>query len=64
MPKILIVDDSAFARNMLRICVEKGGHEVVGLAIDGEQALKLFKSLNPEIVILDYLMPDTDGLAI
>ena len=64
MTKILIVDDSAFARNMMRICVEKGGHEVVGLATDGEQALKLFKSLHPELVMLDYLMPDTNGITI
>lgn len=64
MTKILIVDDSAFARNKLRICVEQGGHEVVGLAKDGEQALDLFKTLHPELVILDYLMPNKNGIEI
>ncbi len=61
MAKILIVDDSAFARNMLRMVVESGGHEVVGRAGDGEQALKLFKSLKPELVTLDSLMPNKSG---
>jgi len=61
MAKILIVDDSAFARNVLRMIVESGGHEVVGRAGDGEQALKLFKSLKPELVTLDSLMPNKSG---
>jgi len=64
MAKTLIVDDSAFARNTLKMNVESGGHEVVGLAGDGEQALKLFKSLLPELVILDYLMPDKNGIEV
>ena len=64
MSKILIVDDSVFAQNMFKNCVEQGGHEVVGLAGNGEQALKLFKSLQPELVILDYLMPDRNGIEI
>ncbi len=61
MAKILIVDDSAFARNSFSVIVESGGHEVVGRAGDGEQALKLFKSLHPELVILDYLMAGKSG---
>ncbi len=61
MAKILIVEDSAFTRNLIRMIVEGAGHEVVGLAGDGEQALKLFKSLHPELVILDYLMADKSG---
>jgi len=61
MAKILIVDDSAFARNSLSMMVENGGHDVVGRAEGSEQALKLFKSLHPELVMLDYLMPDKNG---
>ena len=64
MAKILIADDSAFARNSLRMIVESGGHEVVGRAGDGEQALRLFKSLHPEIVTLDSLMPNKSGEAV
>ena len=61
MAKILIVDDSAFARARLKMLFESGGHEVVGGAGDGEQGLKLFKSLHPELVTLDYLMADKNG---
>jgi len=64
MAKILIVDDSALARNILRMHVGNGKHEVVGLAGDGEQALKLFKSLRPELVLLDYLMADKSGIEV
>ena len=64
MAKILIVDDSAFARARLKMLFESGGHEVVGLAEDGEQGLKLFKSLHPELVTLDYLMTGKSGEAV
>lgn len=64
MAKILIVDDSAFTRNLLRRICESGGHEVVGHARNAEQALTLFKTLHPEIVTLDYLMPDKSGVAV
>ena len=61
MTKILIVDDSAFTRNALMTFCESGGHEVVGRAENGEQALELFKKLRPELVTLDYLMPGKSG---
>ncbi len=61
MPKILIVDDSPFARARLKQLFENGGHEVIGLAEDGVQALSLFKSLQPEVVTLDYLMRGRNG---
>lgn len=61
MAKILIVDDSAFMRAKIRSMVENGGHEVVGLAQDGAQAVDMFKAMQPEIVTLDYLMAEKDG---
>ena len=64
MAKILIVDDSSFARTRLKILFDNGGHEVVGTARDGAQALALFKNLHPELVTLDYLMPDKSGEAV
>lgn len=64
MAKVLIVDDSAFARNVLGRIIEQGGHEVVGRAKDGDSAMELFKNLHPELVTLDYLMTGKNGEAI
>jgi len=61
MSKILIVDDSSFARNSLSLLVQNGGHEVVGYASGGLQALEMFESLQPDLVALDYLMEDMNG---
>lgn len=61
MAKILIVDDSAFTRRTLSMFMESGGHEIVGRAENAGQALDLFKTLQPELVTLDYLMPDKNG---
>ena len=61
MAKILIVDDSVFARNRLKRLFESGGHEIVGSVGDGEQALTQFKQLQPELVTLDYLMDNKTG---
>ena len=61
MAKILIVDDSAFARNSLKVIVEQGGHEVIGGAENGKQALCLFNTLQPELVTLDFLMNGENG---
>jgi two-component system chemotaxis response regulator CheY len=61
MAKILIVDDSAFARNTLGMIIENGGHEVVGRAADGKSGVEMFKSLHPEVVTLDFLMDGKDG---
>ena len=61
MAKILIVDDSAFARKRLKLLFESGGHEIVGSVGKSEQALALFKKLRPELVTLDYVMDDKTG---
>lgn len=61
MTKILIVDDSFFARKRFKKIFEDGSHEVVGVAKDGNQALQLFTSEHPDVVMLDYLMEDKNG---
>jgi two-component system chemotaxis response regulator CheY len=61
MAKILIVDDSEFARARLIKLFEEGGHEVVGSADCGEKALSLYKSLHPELVTMDYVMEEQSG---
>lgn len=59
---VLIVDDAAFMRLMLRDILTKGGYEVVGEAEDGLKGVELYKQLNPDVVTLDITMPQMDGL--
>lgn len=61
--KVLIVDDEKPARDRLRQLVEDfGNYEVVGEAANGEQAIGLATSLNPDVVLLDIRMPGVDGI--
>jgi len=62
MAKILIADDAAFMRGSLKYIVEGAGHSVVGMAKEGQEALKLCGKLKPDIVTLDILMSGMDGL--
>jgi two-component system chemotaxis response regulator CheY len=61
MKKILIVDDAAFSRGMLKRMVESAGYEVIE-AGSGEEALEKFKTEKPDLVTMDLLMPDMDGI--
>jgi len=60
--KVLIVDDAAFMRTMLKDMLEKSGYEVVGEAENGEQALQMYKELQPGAVVLNVVMPQMDGI--
>lgn len=62
MAKILIVDDAAFMRMMLKDILTKNGHEVCGEAKDGVEALEKYKELAPDLTTLDITMPNVDGL--
>lgn len=62
MAKILIVDDAAFMRMMLKDIVVKAGHEVAAKAYDGNEALEKYKELRPDLVTMDITMPNCDGL--
>ena len=64
MPKkrILIVDDSAQIRKSLRDICEKYDYEVIGESSNGTEAIKLFGSLSPDIVMLDIIMPQLGGI--
>ncbi len=62
MNKVLIVDDAAFMRKMLRLMLEKHNFEVVGEAENGCDALKKISLLKPDIVSLDITMPIMDGI--
>jgi two-component system chemotaxis response regulator CheY len=58
----MIVDDAAFMRGSLRFIIESAGHKVVGEADDGKKALALYKECKPDMVTLDILMKDGDGI--
>lgn len=63
MAKILVTDDSALMRTVLRNFISKEGHEVIE-AKEGNEAVKKFKEEKPEMVFLDILMPNgLDGIA-
>ncbi len=61
MGKILVVDDSELTRFLLSKILVSGGHEVVGEAGDGLEALQKVKETDPDVVILDLLMPKMRG---
>lgn len=62
MARVLVVDDAAFMRKVLSDALVSGGHEVVGEAQNGEEAVASFRELRPELTTLDITMPAKDGL--
>lgn len=60
--RVLIVDDEPVIRMDLRAMLESMGHTVVGEADNGETALALARSLQPDLVIVDIMMPGMDGI--
>lgn len=62
MAKLLIVDDAAFMRMSIRQMLEPHGHEVVGEAGNGIEAVKKFIELKPDVVLLDITMPEMNGV--
>jgi two-component system chemotaxis response regulator CheY len=62
MARVLVVDDAAFMRKMVTDALTKGGHEVVGEAGNGVEAIAQFQALKPDLMTLDITMPEKDGL--
>lgn len=61
--KVLIVDDAAFMRMMLRDILAKNGFEIVGEADNGKIAVQMYNELKPDVVTMDITMPEMDGIA-
>ena len=59
---ILIVDDLAFIKMILKDIVEKAGFRVTGEASNGEEAVSLYEEQRPDIVLMDITMPKMDGI--
>ena len=62
MAKILVVDDAAFMRMMVKDTLTKGGYDDIYEAVDGADAVEKFKEIQPDLVIMDITMPNMDGL--
>lgn len=62
MNKLLIVDDAMIMRLRIREIAVQAGWEVVGEAANGNQAVEMFRSLHPDLVTMDIVMPAMDGV--
>lgn len=62
MAKILVVDDAAFMRMMVKDTLTKGGYTDLFEAVDGADAVEKYKEVHPDLVIMDITMPNMDGL--
>jgi two-component system chemotaxis response regulator CheY len=60
--RVLVADDAAFMRQMIREILEAEGLEVVGEAVDGVEAIEQFGKLHPDLVTMDIVMPRRSGI--
>jgi len=60
--RVLIVDDAAFMRMMLKNILAQNGYEIVGEASNGLEAVTLYKELKPDLVTMDIIMPEMGGI--
>ena len=63
-PAIMIVDDAAFMRRLIKKALINGGYDKIIEAENGKAALELYKSERPELVFLDITMPERSGLEV
>lgn len=62
MPKVLITDDAAFMRMMLKDILTKAGYEIAGEAANGLEAIEKYQAIKPDLVTMDITMPQCDGI--
>lgn len=63
MPSVLIADDAAFMRMMLKNVLTEAGYEIAGEAENGAVAVAKYRELSPDLTTMDITMPEMDGLA-
>ena len=59
---ILICDDAAFMRMMIKDILSKNGYNIAGEAENGVRAIEKYKECNPDLVLMDITMPEMDGI--
>ena len=59
---ILVCDDAAFMRMMIKDILSKNGYTVAGEAENGIKAIEKYKEVNPDLVLMDITMPEMDGI--
>jgi len=62
MKTVLIIDDSAFMRRLIRNIVTKNGYNVIGEAVNGKIGVDKYKELRPDVVTMDLVMDEMTGL--
>ena len=62
MAKIMMVDDAAFMRKVIKDALSKAGYTDLHEAVDGADAFEKYKELKPDLVLMDITMPNMDGL--
>jgi two-component system chemotaxis response regulator CheY len=62
MKRVLVADDASFMRQMIRDIIEPEGYEVVGEASDGVDVVDKFRQLQPDVVMMDIVMPKRSGI--
>lgn len=60
--KVLICDDAAFMRMMIKDILTKNGYEVAGEAENGQKAVEKYNETKPDLVLMDITMPEMDGI--
>ncbi|HWQ67055.1 MAG TPA: response regulator [Methanospirillum sp.] len=64
MPRILIVDDTDFDRNLLRNILLSAGYAIAGAATGGIEGVQMYQDLIPDLVMVDLIMPDLNGIEV
>lgn len=62
MAKILVVDNEVSIRVLIKVILANGGHEVIGKASTGFEAVEKYRQLKPDLVTMDITMPVMDGV--
>lgn len=62
MANILVADDARFMRMMIKKILEGDGHKIIGEASNGEEAISLYAKLRPDLMTMDIVMPNPNGI--